>query len=824
MATETSEEGLKLDLRFPTIVTTRRTVPNEFPIAEPNLYRIAVIGEAPGEEEENYRRPFVGKSGNFLTSIMRDVGIDRQVCFMGNVCQIRPPGNRIEAFSWTGEEITNGLARLNEDIRKFKPHICVLLGNTPLRAARGDTGKITEWRGSLFESTLLGSPFFGYKCVGALHPAFVLREFSGYPLLKFDLKRARDEGGSPKLLLPHRELITWYDAGTLCYIMDTWPPGQRCSLDIEGGLERWPCVSISARPTKAITIAFGRYGDAECGRILQAFARLMSRRDVPKVLQNSLYDNFVLSYGYGIPIRNVVEDTMLKGWEVYSELPKRLGVQASIWTREAHYKFERKSDDPETLYRYCAKDSAVTIEICENQDNVLQGAGLTHYRKNVEMLNPLLYMELRGIKYDVDNVKKSLEGCKKGVSEVGEELCQLAGTELRGAKGSLSAKRLAKSLYETKGYPKQYKKEHGRKTDKLTTDIEALLTLRKRLSNDKFLDGIIKHRHLEGIIETLSIKCDPDGRVRCGYNVVGTETGRLTCYTSPTGAGANLQTITKKLRLNYLADDDYEMFQCDLAGADGWTVAAHCARLGDTTMLEDLQNGLKIAKIIVLLYELGVDVNRLDRDSLANACRVVDPDDWKYFACKRVQHATNYLVGVPTLCTQVMKDSFKLSGEPIYLEQSQGRAFQDAYRSRYRGLSLYHSWAQSKLVADGTLTSASGHTRVFFGRRFGQGLMDTVKEFLADEPQQNTTWATNLAMLNLWNDEENRRPDGSLIIEPLHQVHDALLGQWPRVCRDWARAKVKKYFHNVLKIAGIDIVIPFDGKFGRSWGELKEEL
>src|SRR2546422_10300233 len=181
------------------------------------------------------------------------------------------------------------------------------------------------------------------------------------------------------------------------------------------------------------------------------------------------------------------------------------------------------------------------------------------------------------------------------------------------------------------------------------------------------------------------------------------------------------------------------MFQCDLDGADGWTVAANYARLGDPTMLDDLQNGIKIAKVIVLLYQLGLDVNRLDRDSLRNAIRAVDPDSWEYFACKRVQHSTNYLVGIPTLVTQIMKDSFKLDGEPIYLEQAIARVLQDAYKSRYPGLTIYHTWGRSKLVADGRLTSASGHTRIFFGRRFGSNIDDTVKEFLADEPQQNTT-------------------------------------------------------------------------------------
>ena len=811
-------------IEFPTIVTQRRTVPNEHPIIEPTESRIALVGEAPGEDEENHRRPFVGKSGSFLTTLLRDVGIDRNGVFLGNVCQVRPPANRIEAFSWNGPEIQEGLLKLNEDLEKFKPNVTVLLGNTPLHAAKGDKAKISVWRGSLFECSIVDSPMFGRKCLPALHPAFVLREWSGFPLLKFDLKRAKDEGRTPQLLLPQRELITHYDAATICYILDSWPPGRRCSVDIEGGLERWPCVSVSARPSKAFTLAFSRFDADGHARVLRAFARLMERHDVPKVLQNSLYDNFVLSYGFGIQIRNVVEDTMLKGWEIYCELPKALGVQASIWTREPYYKFERKSDNPETLYKYCARDSAVTIEIASNQDNVLQGQALEHYRTNVKMLNPLLYMELRGIKYDTEKVKNKLETRKKEISEIGEALCQIAGTELRGPKGSLVPQRLVKVMYDNGKYPKQFRKERGKKTDKLTTDVEALLTLLKKQKDDRFLSLVLKHRHLESVIETLNIRPDSDGRVRCGYNVVGTETGRLTCYTSPTGSGSNLQTVTENERENYIADDDMEMFQCDLSGADGWTVAARSASLGDRTMLDDLLAGLKIAKLIVLLYDLGPEINLLDTASLQNLMRVVDKNDWRYFACKRVQHSTNYLVGVPTICTQVMKDSYKKSGEPIYLEHHEGRTFQDSYKSRYPGVQLFHNWGHSVVVSGGNLTSASGHTRVFFGRRFGTGIEDTVKELLADEPQQNTTYATKLAMLNLWNDRENRRSDGSLIIEPLHTVHDSLLGQYPTAVREWARPKIRSYFNNPLTIAGLSVLIPFEGRIGRSWGELTEAL
>jgi uracil-DNA glycosylase family 4 len=140
--------------------------------------------EAPGEDEETMA-PFVE---SLVAYTLRDVGIDRTTCLMANVCQVRPPGNRIEAFAWTGPEITDGLAKLTDDIKRFDPHLCVLLGGTPLKAAREDRAKITEWRGSLFVCSLVTSPFYNRKCIGALHP---LSE-SLVDLSRFDL-RERDE-------------------------------------------------------------------------------------------------------------------------------------------------------------------------------------------------------------------------------------------------------------------------------------------------------------------------------------------------------------------------------------------------------------------------------------------------------------------------------------------------------------------------------------------------------------------------------------------------------------------------------------------------------
>lgn len=845
---------------IPQIVTTRRLVPNLFPVDEPTTARIALIGDAPSEQDENYRSPFVGKSGSLLNGIFYEVGINRNQCFLGNLCQSRPPANRLAALDWDGPEIQSGITQLIHDLQTFNPTIVVGLGNAPLHflkrgsANPGRQGadfkfpeNISKWRGSLFTS-----PTLSVKAITTLHPAFVLREFSGFPLLKFDLKRAKEEAGTRELVLPQRELSVG-SASELCYIMDHWESGRRCSLDIEGGLPTsvvhpneliknnkrpkdnrrsygWPCVSICGRPSKSITIAWGRLNEQEHLRVLRSFANLMYRRDVPKVLQNQLYDNFVLSFGYGIPIRNVTEDVMIKGWEIFAELPRGLATQASIWTRQPHWKddsmYEGTADG---LFLGCALDSAVTLEICQAQDGVLEGASRKHYDTTIQLQMPFLYMELRGILYDQKNVTEMLRKTNKKLAALGKFLENRAGEKLRGPAGSLSSKKLTEYLYLRGGYPAQYKKEGGRKTEKLTADNEALLRLKRGRESDRFLSNILRHRHFEGIRETLQITADADERVRCGYSLEA-ETGRVKCYTSPTGSGANLQTIQKTLRGNYRADEGFDFFQCDLEGADGWTVASHCKKLGDPTMFDDYKAGMKPAKIIALMYWFGAEINQLDRDSLKFAHDSLFPivkklvGEWLYLGCKRVQHGSNYLMGIPTMQLNVLRDSYKESGKPVYMEASDAKRLQDCYFTRYPGVKSWHNWATSKLVADGKLTSASGNTRLFFGRRFGDGLNDTVKEFLAHEPQNNTTWATNLAMLQLWSDPENRRPDGSLIIEPLHQVHDALCGQWPQEVRDWARAKVRTYFNNVISIAGTELVIPFDGGWGESWGNCYNPL
>lgn len=795
-----------------------KLVPNQFPQI-PAPYRLAIIGEAPGAEEDACGVPFSGSSGALLNALLTNAGLARSSCFVGNVCQVRPPQNDIASFDYDGPEITAGLAQLTADLQRWRPHLCLLLGNTALRAARGEVASVSDWRGSLFVPST--GPFASLKCMATYHPAAVLRQYEWMPVLRFDIGRAREQALTPELVTPIRALTTpeGDKPAYLAYIVERlrsiYERKPRISIDIEGGVDTMSCISVAESPTDSFIVPFSNANGSfwptvedECA-VWEWLAKVLFDSNIPKVLQNALYDQFVLAYSYRCPVRGIVDDTMLAHWERYPELEKSLGFQASIYTYEPFYKADRKANDIVTFWRYCCRDSAVTYEIFNKQTEwfAKNPPAKKHYEFNRDLLPAMLYMELRGIRYDYPKALERHAGIEKDVSEEQARLDLLAGHPLN----VKSTKQMREFLYEELGLPEV----HNRKTGATTANYEAVLGLAKKTGHPA-LFSILRLRSLRTREQMLRIHPDKDGRIRCSYNLVGTETGRLTCYTSPTGSGFNLQTIPEGDRDLFVADPDCFLFQCDLSGADGWTVAAHCAALGDPTMLDDLRAGVKIAKVIALMFKHGPDVVRgISREQLKALCDTISKSDPLYFGAKCCQHGSNYGMGKVLLSATI----FVQSEGAVNIPARDAERLQDLYFQRYPGIRRWHSSVESRLKGQGYIQTASGHIRRFFGRREDHA---TFKAALADEPQENTTYATNLAAYNLWFDPSNRREDGRLVVEPLHQVHDALVGQFRRGDLDYAKAKLPEWFRNTLVIAGQSIVIPYEGRYGESWGNLNE--
>ncbi len=807
-------------------------------------HRIAIIVDhtTPADKQEN--KLLGGAMGSVMLKQLRKAEIIPTECLIATCNTSSDKSDDKHCLKLGNTAVCETLIPLRARLAKYEPNLVLLVGKLALRLA-GIDKKLHNFRGSLFVCEDLASPFYGFKCL-AVHPAHeIVESIDKAVFLQFDLRRAKSESRSPVLAFPELHLQPNPNFAELMDRLRAIKSGDTISVDIEGGVpdptdKKYPhpkgitCIGIATSPRDAFIVNPWDFSEENAGRIISEFARIAMDPTIGKILQNSLYDNFVFAWLWKIMLRNVVWDTMLSGWEMFAELPRDLGTQVSLMTKWPFYKDERTVPDRVTHYTYCLKDAAYTYEIAEVHKRRLKGTSLENFQFNIRLLPAMLYSELRGINYRVELAQQQLEQIQSHRSQVQERLNFLAGQPIN----PNSSQQCCKFLYEVRQLPKQYKKDWSTGKQSLTADVKALLYLSTKCSeaDKQVIIALLKYRQLEAMRETLEITTDADRRVRCSYDLVGPDTGRLACRTSPTKSGANLTTVMKKLRHLYCADEGYEMFECDLSGADGWTVAVLCHQAGDSTMLEDYRFGLKPAKIITLMYNEFMDycrthksgrlegfrstVNAMTRPEILAATDAL-PDDWRYNASKVVQHGTNYDMKPPTMSTNLLLQSYKKSGTPIFVSANDCDILQRLYFSRYPGIRLSQSRIAGKLAADGKLTAASGSIRQFFGRPNDQAVL---RSAYSHQPQSNTTHATKLALLRLWEDPENWTPQGLPIVEPLHQIHDAIMGQWPVPRRQWAITKLHSWFNNELNIDGFKIVIPFEGKYGSDWGTMPNHL
>ena len=773
--------------------------------------RIAIIGDSPTKDDILHNRPFSEGLGRLLGGVMHSAGIQRSACLLGYSCQF------FGRFSEASYQRKESLEELKHEIDDYDPNIVVCMGEQTLRLA-GIYHKLHEYRGSLFICTKADGPFFLRKCIGIMPPMEAIKVSRNLPLMAFDLKRAYEESTFKELTLPDRHFDIGSPASTIIGKLQGIRMGTNVAFDIEGGGEHnISMLSFATSPYEVFHITPAIYTPTEWQRVFGALKQLLENPRIGLIAQNSLYEMGCLFFQWKINLQGPIYDTMMSGWELYPELPKNLGLQTSIQTREPYYKSDRTNPDVNVHNNYNCKDSAVTMEIYLAHEEQLTDQAKEHYTFNCDLLKPTLYMMMKGWNYD------QIKADERGIMLATQQKELMAGVETQaGCPLNInSPKQMNEVLYHHMGFEKQYKKEKGRKTTKLTCDVDALLKLHKDTQHP-IIGLILKWRNLDGIRKQLLVTTDEDKRVRCNYNITGTDTGRYSCNTHNSGSGTNLTTITKKNRDLYCADEGYDFFQCDLEGADGWTVAAWCDFFGYSSMLSDYQNDtlVKPAKCIAAMYlderDNGGSLNlsQMPSDEMSDHLKTIKLEEWLYFAAKRVQHGTNYGLKPNTMSNILLKDSYKIYGAPIYVSVADCRRLQDLYISRYPGVLAWQNRVEREIKHSRSLGCASGHIRKFFGNKHD---FTTIKAALAHEPQANTAYATNMALWRMWYDGRNRRPNGRLIVSPLHQVHDALCGQWLKADREQAIPIVRECFSNNITIAEHSFIIPFEGQWGPNW-------
>lgn len=126
--------------------------------------RLMLVGEGPGATEDETGRPFVGKAGELLTSILGSIDLPRESVFIANVVKCRPPSNRKPL----PDEMAACLPYLERQIALVQPAVLVALGGTAAEALLATKQSLGNLRGRVHS-------YHGIPLVVTYHPAALLR-------------------------------------------------------------------------------------------------------------------------------------------------------------------------------------------------------------------------------------------------------------------------------------------------------------------------------------------------------------------------------------------------------------------------------------------------------------------------------------------------------------------------------------------------------------------------------------------------------------------------------------------------------------------------
>ncbi|SMD30187.1 uracil-DNA glycosylase family protein [Picrophilus oshimae] len=136
---------------------------------------VIFIGQSPGFNEDETRRPFTGRAGLFLNSLLKMAGLERNRVYLTNVLKFmtyknRPPNKH---------EIENAMPYLLKEIDIIRPKLIVLMGSTAVNAFL-PKHSVTLYHGKLINDRM--------KFYITLHPASALHVLQNMPLIEEDFR------------------------------------------------------------------------------------------------------------------------------------------------------------------------------------------------------------------------------------------------------------------------------------------------------------------------------------------------------------------------------------------------------------------------------------------------------------------------------------------------------------------------------------------------------------------------------------------------------------------------------------------------------------
>jgi uracil-DNA glycosylase family 4 len=588
---------------------------------------VCIVGEAPGEQEVEIGRPFVGPSGQLLDRLIVAGGGDPQKTYRTNVVLCRPPGNREPS----SEEISCCRPRLEAEVNAVQSSLVVAAGKAARLALLGPDAQ----NGQFYEV----ERFPGKQIMPMWHPAYVLRKPSAFESMKRDLFKALnpiapmwDKAGSRLRgsgQLPEVETVVIETEEQLMAFNVNLKPGTRLAFDLETNQVNFRsdmilCIAFALEEDRAYVVTDELIYDSEVARA--TLRALFSRTDIEFTAHNGKYDlKFLWAQVFDgdWSIGRVDFDTMLAHYALVEVFPHDLKTLLSWYFGYPDYEGElvgrhlrNRSDEyskvpPGDLYRYASIDVCGDLRLAGRLEQDLRASGLldTPFRDIfIPASAALTRLEYRGVAVDAEYLGRLSDEMGRVAEQLVERMREYSGLETLNPS---SWEQIGNYIWGTLGLPQnsqsrtnKTRRRQGKDTSSTSSDsVEHLASInvrnrRKVRDGHPFIDLLMEYRRVAKLKSTYvdnlldASRAAVDGRVHATANIHGTEVGRLS-FTDPA-----LQTIPRPdeywgaaTRSGICAGEGKMLGILDYNQAEFRVFAALC---GDPYLLEAYRNNRNI--------------------------------------------------------------------------------------------------------------------------------------------------------------------------------------------------------------------------------------
>lgn len=787
---------------------------------------LAVIGEAPGNEEIKAGSPFVGVSGRLLWNELLKHGVSRDACFVYNAvpCLGGPPRTP------TAKEVRQWRDHLISVLEKTSVKCVMMMGAVAARALLDRPVSIEKEHGTVHKLRIGDREV---DCVVCYHPAAVIRMSRHLSSFQADIRAGVDVWkGKDRSVpdFPGYEIV----ANEFDFEHVVKRAGQvgRVSIDVEvsnggniwmGGKLYWIGIYVPGDPVYSI-----RAYDSSVIEAISPYFRKLFETTVVRVGHNVSYDYQVLRY-YGLVDREqyFTDDTYLAAHLLYAGRTSSLSlkelarsvvgvepywledVAQGLTVQKVVYSDASLLSDYQ-IAKYNAMDCFVSWRLYESlMTELAKDEKLLKVYRRIVMPASFVLSDIQwnGLPVDEESLDRYEAYCKSTLEAVSAALDEIAGRDGKKVNWG-SPKQVSEYLFGYLKLPVVNKTDTGVPS----TSDDSLRVIR---GTHEVIDKLLEYRAWSKrlmVIKSVRSNLSPvDGRVHARINIAGTVSGRSS--TSDPNIqnferGPGIRDIVKARRGFKLVEVDFSQIELR------WMAEVYDEKVLKEAMVSGLDVHRKTAAIALGKDESEISSEERTLGKTANFSLGYGAGPGKLANILRQddlvtpESARNILLSSGVSSDQIGPD-------PVL---TLARKLHDAFHTQFPGVVRAHTRISRYF-------SSMGYVRSPFGRvfRYVPGVPEDhakreAANFVVQSPAADTMWICLPAILKVAD---------AIGAKLVNVVHDSVLAEVPE-------ERVDEYLREVFKITtsppfsdyGVKMEVPIsvEAKYGDSWGSLSPYL